>query len=630
MLPAHIARICKTAPWTRVRAHLRTFLALTPLALPGCGGGSGDPVEPPVAGCTATTCGELLVALTDADGDFLSYAVDVVSIRLERSNGTVVEALPMQQRVDFADLVDVTEFVTAATIPNGRYESATLRLDYTDAAVSVELGGAPAEAVVVDDAGAELGVVDVEIALDDANHVVIAPGLPALLQLDFDLAASHTVDTTTLPVTAVAEPVLIASIEPLDEREFRARGPLVSVDQSAGSYVVDLRPFNHPSARLGRLNVLTTATTTFEVDGVVLDQAAGLAAMADLGPATPTAAHGVYDVDARAYTADRVLAGDSVPGADFDVVIGNVMARAGDTLTVRGGTVVRRDDSVVFVRGDIRVLVGPDTGVTKDGDGAEPLGTEAISVGQRIHALGDAVLADGGATLDATDGRVRLHRTWVSGTLVDALPGQLTMDLFAIDGRSPEAFDFSGTGIASATDADPDAYEIATGVLDVTGFDTGDPAAALGFVTPFGAAPPDFEGRTLVRFDEIRALLGVGWGIEGTTAPFLAMGEDGLVLDPANPALGERKYLKIGARLLDVTQLASPLTIAPADGRPRGYAIAQSRRMEVYRDFERFAERVAVLLGGGATMHGLHARGLFDGDTTTLAASYVVVTLKAP
>lgn len=625
--------LCETAPWTRVRVLLWTFLASMLYALAGCGGGSGGgaAAEDPPAGCAADTCGEVRIALTDAEGDFLSYAVDVVSIRLERANGDVVETLPVRQRVDFADLVDVTEFATAATIPNGRYVRATLRLDYTNADVSVEVGGAPAEATVVDESGAPLGVVDVDVELDNANHVVVAPGVPALLQLDFDLAASHTVDLTTMPVTAVADPVLIASIEPLDEREFRARGPLVRVDEGAGSYVVDLRPFNHPNAALGRLTVLTTPATTFEVDGVALDQASGLAAMADLGPAAPTVAHGVYDVAARSFTADRVLAGDSVPGAGFDAVIGNVMARAGDALTVRGGTVIRRDDRVVFVRGDITVQVGPGTGVSKVGGGGEPLGTEAISVGQRIVALGAVTGLDNDAsspTLDATAGRVRLHRTRVSGTVASALPGMLTMDLFAIDGRNPEAFDFSGTGVSADADADPGAYEIATGVLDVAGFAPGDPAAALGFVTPFGAAPPDFEARTLVRFDEIRAMLGVGWGLGGTAAPFLSMGPDGFVLDPANPELGERRYLKIGGRLIDITTLPSPLTVAPTDGRPRVYAVALFRRVEVYRDFAVFAERVATLLGGGSTLRALHARGQYAADGVTLEANCVVATLR--
>ena len=73
-----------------------------------------------------------MIGLTDADGDFLSYSVDVVSLTLTKADGAIVETLPMRQRVDFADLVDLTELVTAATIPNGDYVGASIRLDLED------------------------------------------------------------------------------------------------------------------------------------------------------------------------------------------------------------------------------------------------------------------------------------------------------------------------------------------------------------------------------------------------------------------------------------------------------------------------------------------------------------------
>ena len=103
------------------------LLAPALLALSACGDGGGalltppddDDDNPPPIDCTATTCGEVRIALTDADGDFLSYAVDLVSIRLERANGDDVQVLPSRQRVDFVELADVSEFVLAADIPNG-------------------------------------------------------------------------------------------------------------------------------------------------------------------------------------------------------------------------------------------------------------------------------------------------------------------------------------------------------------------------------------------------------------------------------------------------------------------------------------------------------------------------------
>ncbi len=623
--------LCETSAWTRMRALCIAPLAATLLVLSACGDGGGAILTPggggnnPPPDCDGATCGEVVIGLTDAEGDFLSYAVDVVSIKLEKANGDTVEALPTRQRVDFADLVNVTEFVTAATIPNGTYVGATVRLDYSDAEVSVEVLGIPTPTSVVDENGDSLGVVDVELQLEDTNHIVVASGTPALLQLDFDLAATHVVNPLTTPVTATLDPVLVATIVPLDSREFRLRGPLVSVDEAAGSYIADIRPFNHPTAKNGQLTVLTTADTAFEVDGDELDQADGLAAMADLGADTPTVAHGVYDVDAHTFTADRVLAGDSVPGATFDGVIGNVTARNGNELTVRGGTVIRTDDSVVFARGDITVDIGPNTVVTKEGDVGAALDIDAISVGQRISALGTATSSDVNPTLDATASRVRLQLTHLTGTVVDTNTGELTLDLFAIDGRNPLFFDFDGTGGSISTDADPQNYQVATGVLDINDFEVDDSARAFGFMTAFDAAPPDFDASTIVHGDDIRALLGIGWGFGGTDAPFSSMGRDGFIVDVANTDLGLRRFLQVGPRIVDIKTLASPIRVEPAvEGRTL-YAATRDREVRVFTDFEAYAEHVNNLLTGGSNMRALTARGSFDVDSTTLTANYVSI-----
>jgi hypothetical protein len=604
-------------------------LAALWLAVAGCSGGGSASTDPGSASqaCDATSCGAVYVGLTDADGDFLSYTVDVVSLTLKKANGAVVETLPVATRVDFAQLVDLSEFVTAATIPNGAYVEGRIRLDYSNAEVTVEVGGEPRAARVVDANGQVLGVVDLDIRLDDRNHVVIAPGRPAFLQLDFDLAASHTIDLTTTPVTAVAEPFIVASIEPVDEKELRVRGPLVSVDAAASSYVIDVRPFHDMSTRRGLLTVHTTTDTAFEIDGTPYSGTDGLAVLAQSPAGTPTVAYGALTLATRDFTAERVHAGTSVPGASFDVLWGNVTARDGDRLMVRGGTLIRRSGSVVFVRDDILLLVGPATGVTKDGQRGTSLTTDAISVGQRIHAFGDATESNGQLTLDATEGRVRLQLTHLSGTVVSADPGALTLDLFSIDGRRPAIFDFSGTGVSPENDANPARYEIATGALQLSSLLSDSPARVFGFVTPFGSAPPDFEGRTVIDVRDVRADLFLGWGVEGTNAPFLSIGEDGLVIDNANPDIGARHFIIIGPRLIDITALASPPTIAPADARTL-YAIGEPRRVEVFGEFGRFAAALSEKLAGGQKALGMTAHGRFDAGSTTLTANYVSVSLS--
>ncbi len=77
--------------------------------------------------------------------------------------------------------------MTAATVPNGSYVEGTLRLDYTNADINVEVNGVPKAATVVDENGQPLGVVDVWIVLDNRNHIVVSPGGGrALMQFDFD------------------------------------------------------------------------------------------------------------------------------------------------------------------------------------------------------------------------------------------------------------------------------------------------------------------------------------------------------------------------------------------------------------------------------------------------------------
>jgi len=370
----------------------------------------------------------------------------------------------------------------------------------------------------------------------------------------------------------------------------------------------------------------TTAGTTFEIDGETYVGGEGLEALSQQAAGTRTIAFGVLSRVERAFTAERVHAGASTPGPRFDVLEGNVIARDGDSLTVRGGTLIRRGDSAAFVRGDISVLVGTGTRVVRDGANSAGLGTEAISVGQRIHAFGEASGEDGAITLDASEGRVRLQLTHLSGIVVAAEPGYLDLDLAAIDGRRPSIFDFAGTGFAPELDADPDNYEVATGALDLAGLAAGAPARVFGFVTPFGASPPDFVGRTVVDLEEIRALLGIGWGLDGTAAPFLSLGGEGLVVDNANPDIGLRHHIRIGPRLVDVVALPVPLTVAPREGGGL-YAIGEPGTVEVFGDFVRFTERLAEKLSAGARARSMSASGHFDPAGTTLTARAVSVAL---
>ena len=153
----------------------------------------------------------------------------------------------------------------------------------------------------------------------------------------------------------------------------------------------------------------------------------------------------------------------------------------------------------------------------------------------------------------------------------------------------------------------------------MTEFEFGEPAQALGFVTPFGEAPPDFAGQTLVDFDNIRALLGIGWTVEGTDSPFLSMDASGIVLDVDNPDVGLRHFIKVGPRVTDITTFDSPMTIEPDTNVRRVFAVSVARRLEMYVDFGVFVDRVNALLNTTSTHDHTHGarivrRGFDDAD----------------
>ena len=73
-----------------------------------------------------------------------------------------------------------------------------------------------------------------------------------------------------------------------------------------------------------------------------------------------------------------------------------------------------------------------------------------ISVGQHIDAFGTANSSGGTKTLDATAGSVRLDMTAAWGVVTAMASGSVTVNLQSLDGLPVSAFNFAGTGTATA------------------------------------------------------------------------------------------------------------------------------------------------------------------------------------
>ncbi|MCI0504590.1 MAG: metallophosphoesterase [Gammaproteobacteria bacterium] len=577
---------------------------------------------------------ELLISLTDAPGGFSSYTVDVLSLTLTTASGAVVETLPLNTRVDFAQYTDLSEFLTAATVPPARYVKATMRLDYQNADIWVanSTDEQPVKVTNITDIdGHPVGVLDVPVYLENRNALTIIRGVPAFLTLDFNLDASNqiTFDQQGAPALVV-EPFLIAELEPERPKVHRVRGPLFEVDASGDRFEIVIHPFHHRlpnnDHRFGKLPVAVDDNTIYDIDGQLFQGQAGLDALADLPAFTATIAEGDFNFRAHRFNATQVYAGSSVPGGTLDAVSGNVTQRNGDTLTVQGATLIRSDGSVVF-HDSVTVEVSGDTVVRKWlSMDAHDIGD--ISVGQKVRVLG--TLQDGAPgsplVLDAasSDGRVFMGMTVLRGFAVETA-GPMVVDVQSINFRNINLFDFAGTGIDAANDADPANYEVDTGTLNTGAIASGAPVAIGGFVAPFGQAPLDFTAQTVVDLSALTGVMVVNWDPASQTS-FDSLTADGMILNLSGAGIFHH-IGRAGVRI-DLQEAGLPPTIQPVTGELGLFVIVQNTSATLFTNFELYTAALQTLINDGHTIKFVAALGHYDDSTVTMSAERMMTKIE--
>ncbi len=589
--------------------------------LGGCGGGGSTVAN-------GDRQGQVIVSLTDAEGDFVTYTVDVVQLNLTRADGSLVETLPMTTRVDFAQYTDLTEFVTAATIPSGWYTKATAVLDFSNADIRVEndIGETVSVTHVQDADGNPVQQVEMSVHLVDRNGLLIKPGMPSHLTLDFDLKASNQVEfDQSGNVTVTVEPVLIADVDVQTNKMHRLRGPLRSVDTQHGFFSVLLRPFwtamGPGHAKFGTLQVHVDDTTGYEIDGAVLKGQAGLEALAGVDPLTGVIVYGDLDVIQRKFQARQVWAGSSVPGGSLDGVAGHVVARSADTLTVQGAVLMRNDLTAVFFD-TITVKLGAGTRVSRQlSDSDETI--DSISVGQKVLALGLMDLDS--KSLDATEGYARLMLTTAKGH-VEAVDDPLVVGLTGFGGLPVQRFDFSGTG--AEYDADPENYTIDLNGLDLQFIAVSDPVKARGFVAPFGhsAQSADFTALTVIDVAQVAGIIHVEWLPESEFS-FEEISDQGLVLDLSEA--GRFHHLCRAGVVTDLKDIVGPVQIVADDDTDGVYITNVDGIHELYFDFAAFVDSLQNALESGLKVVRLKARGRFNDSTATLEAFRITLSLRS-
>jgi hypothetical protein len=510
-------------------------------------------------------------------GDFTTYIVTIDSVTLNGIHVGEITALATPEIVDLTQLNNFSELYAAASIPNDTYTSAIITLDYTpvvDGGSSVigvmGANGVPQQANVVAPGGQPMTTVSVTVNFDPIHPMVITGTFASTsaerLAIDFDLAASNTIDRSTNPATVVVRPFLTVGIQPSDAKLTRVRGPLINSSVGAvagsnigstipaptpapgdvGTYSVFVRPFFDEVDSLGSLSLFNSAKTKYTINGTAYVGVAGINALQQLSAGTTmTIAYATFTPDINplpspaaaggTYFPVYVLGGSTAEDIFTEGLSGYVVARNGNTVMLRNWTLFINDDEL-FVNqvdpavipptttADATVLLGPNTTVTVD-NSSSILKSDAVSVGQYVSARGVLQPLTGLTTLDSTGntstntGSVRILNSQAFGSLVSSANGSLVMNVQNINGWPASVFDFTGNGASATPSAAAFAVNTGSLALPITSAGVpvaaGDPLWVNGIMSAFGSAPPDFNATAV----NSEASVQVAGGYGTTPAP---------------------------------------------------------------------------------------------------------------
>ena len=522
------------------------------------------------------------VTLTDSPGDFTGYTVNVDSVTLTGEAYGVITAVAAVETVDFTKLDNIAELWSAASIPNDTYTSATIVLDYSAANISVMVNGIPQKANVVDTTGAAVTTETINVTFDKNHPLIITPTLSSSsaqrLAIAFDLAASNVVNLATSPATVTVLPIMTVATSASDTKPVRVRGPLINSSAAIGTYTVEVRPFFDEVNSLGLLTIFGTPNTVYQINGATYVGAPGITDMSQLSAdTTVAAAYCTYEptptldptVTAAKFNANYVVAGSTLEDFYTQGLEGDVVARSGNTVTLRGSTLQLNDGESQYNDEDTLVLLGPATIVTaEDNTTLTGLDYKSVAVGQHIIARGIYTLpANNVITLDATGssstntGSVRLQSTQLFGYLKSSTTDSLVLELQTIDNwTASTGYNFTGNGTGPVSAG---AYAVNTASAVVTGTPVvGGPLWINGFMTPFGSAPPDFNAFTINTEPSVPAQLIVDWTTAGTLTPFATLTDSGLSIDLASTNF-KAGVIRIGSEIIDLKSLPASPQIVP-------------------------------------------------------------------
>jgi hypothetical protein len=598
-----------------------------------------------LAACTGSTV--VTMTATPSSDSFITYRVGLLSVQLKTSSGKPgPNLLPAESTVDFTKLLDLSEVFGAPTVAKGTYTSAVITFDYSAAQIIYDdgsLDGILLTPLASD--GKQLGLAIVTVSLDPDDPIRSVAKQVGRLSLNFDLAASNVVDLSADTVTVT--PMVAGSIQPIDSKTIRIRGPLLSANSNL--LTTGLMPFESTTAALGQLSIAPSDSTTYEINGFVFEGANGQAEVAALPADTLVTTFGTLAISDTAATADttasvstttsastttstvtftasEVFVDSIAQGIDLARVSGVVTARSGNTIGLEDATIVQNGGAATLVPGTTILAVGANTSVTFFGQGTEQvISPQQISVGSVIEAFGTASnTSNGQVLLDASAGRVRLNLTNASGIVTAQNSSALTLNLTSLGGRAINSFDFTGSGAA------PNQYGLATGSIDLSNAVVGAPVIAAGFPNSFATGSPNFTASTLLDPTTIAAELVVDWSA-GTATPFTTFDDSGIELNVSGSGIGPRHQIQIGSQILDLAGLSSDPMITPnASSSTVVFSIGHmsSSTVESFNSYDAFVTQLQSELNGVTLATRMTAVGQYTASTFAFSASSITLFLN--
>jgi hypothetical protein len=623
-------------------------------------------------GCGNTTYyyGTVIVTVSaDNPSPFTAYIADIASISFLKSDNTsgygFSNSTGYGKTVDFAKLADSTELFGAPAVLEGTYTQVTVTMNYgaggnaLPAQIYVDIDGYSQPATLLDSTGATPGTISYTVKLDPAQPLVVSRATPVKLDLHFSMHASTILNETVSPITATVRPVLTASTQPDITKPLRTRGVFVVADTGASNFTINSVAFfdsaSYTNAPQGAIQVQTNAQTAFNVNGVVYrGAAAGIAALSTLPINTIVQAYGALgDITQQkpVFNATEVYAGVAAENVLASRVTGTVASRTGNTFHLHNAELIATNNIIatayllttpsgVLVRffDDLAVTVNSNTLVDVDREPEVASNLDLISIGQKVEIEGVLnVDSTGTSSIDASGGLVRLTPTTAWGDLTSGAAGSATINLIHIGDSYLSALTFTGTGATTGEDADPTAYTINTGTVDLTGADTTVPWRFDGLVAPFGSAAPgsspDFTATAVTAGSATEQVLEIEWAGSGTAYPFQSVTSSGLLVNIASTSLGT--VFMGPATPVDLKGLGVSPTIV-ADGTLTGQfstgnpVSTTSATTNVFQSFGAYVTELNSVLTGTNTVVKLVAVGHWEGAPSNTFTAYridVVQTL---